>query len=60
MPCVLLAVHLEKVEISPLSSEVKVLLGYHSFLEGYAQKAVEFPGSLVQMEAGRLLSQLLH
>ena len=37
----------EKVDISPLLSEVKALVGELSLLVGYAQKAVEFPGSLV-------------
>ena len=54
MPCVLLAVPLktvigEKLEMSPQSPEVKVLLGDHSLLVGSAQREVDLPGSLVQM-----------
>lgn len=53
MPCVLLAVLLqtvsrEKVEISPLHPELKVLLGAYPLLESLAQRVVEQPGSLVQ------------
>ena len=56
MPCDLLPGPLqrgigEKVETSPLCSEVEVLLGDHSLLLGLAQKAVELSGSLVQMVA---------
>ena len=61
MPCVLLAFpSREKVETSPLCSEVKLLLRDHTLLVGFAQKAVDVPGSLVQMLAGRLLSGLLY
>ena len=36
------------------------MLRDHSLLVSYVQKAVESPGSLVQIVGGRLLSQLLH
>ena len=54
MSCELLAVPLqtdivEKVKISPLCSEVKVLLEYHYLLVGCSQKAVERLVSLVQI-----------
>ena len=65
MPCALLAIPLltiirEKVEISPQCPVVKALVGDYSLLEGHAWKVVELPGSLVQMETRRTLSQLLH
>ena len=55
-PCVLLAGPLQR-EGGDLTSELKSesLLGDYSLLVGYAQKAVESPGSLMQMAGRRLL-----
>ena len=50
----------ENVEVSLLSSEVKVLQGDHSLLVASALKAVELPGFLIEMDDRRLLSQQLH
>ena len=62
--CCLTGVHSSCGPVSlcpyPLKWKVKILLGDLSLVAGYAQKAVEFPGSLVKIVAGRLLSQLLH